>query len=94
MKQSVADSFNYLAFDDDTWELLAHGPTTAIALRAAEEIAPHTAIRIIHAAPFGRTIWDRGVQLCLAERALQRAREALEQLRPGKIATKAPRTLH
>lgn len=94
MGQEEADSFNYLAFDDDSWELLAHGRTTALALKAAEEIAPHTAIRIIHAEPFGRTIWDRGVQLYLAERALQRAREALEQLRPGKLASKTQRNLH
>jgi hypothetical protein len=80
--------------ENDSWELLAHGLTAALALKAAEEIAPHTAIRVIHAAPFGRTIWDRGVQLYLAERALCRAREALEQLRPGKLALKAAGTLH
>jgi hypothetical protein len=94
MYQPKADSFNYLAFDDKSWELLAHGRTTLIALRAAAKIAPNTSIRIIHAAPFGRVIWDRGVQLYLAERALRRARDALEQLRPGRIARQAGRTLH
>jgi hypothetical protein len=94
MDQEETDSFNYLAFDDDSWELLAHGRTAALALQTAEEIAPNIAIRVIHAAPFGRTIWDRGVQLYLAERALRRARDALEQLRPGKLASKPARNLH
>jgi hypothetical protein len=94
MNQEETDSFNYLAFDDESWDLLAHGRTLALAIKAAEEIAPHTTIKVIHAAPFGRIIWNRGVQLYLAERALRRAREALEQLRPGKLATKAGRTLH
>lgn len=94
MNQDKTESFTYLAFDDDSWELLAHGRTPALALWAAEEIAPHTAIRVIHAAPFGRTIWDRGVQLYLAEQALRRARAAIEQLRSGKVVSKALDTLH
>jgi hypothetical protein len=94
MTQKEKDSFTYLAFDDESWELLAHGRTAALALQAAGEVAPHAAIRVILAAPFGRTIWDRGVQLCLAERALRKARDALEQLRPGKLAGKDGRTLH
>jgi hypothetical protein len=94
MNQEEKDSFAYLAFNDDSWELLAHGSTAALALREAGEIAPLAAIRVISAAPFGRTIWDRGVQLCLAERALRQARDALEQLRPAKLAKKAERTLH
>lgn len=94
MVKHQADSFDYLAFDDDSWELLAHGRTAAQALKAAEANAPHSEIRVIHAAPFGRTIWDRGVQLYLAERTVRRAREALEQLRPGKPASKAARTFH
>ncbi len=94
MLRADMDSYRYLAFDDDSGELLAHGRTTALALAAAEEIAPLTAIRIINATPFGRTIWDRGVQLNLAERALLRARDALEQLRAGELATMAAGTMH
>ena len=85
--------FAYLAFDDESWDLLAHGRTAALALQEAEEIVPHTAIRVILAAPFGRTIWDRGVQLYLAERALRRARDALEQLRSGRLSSKGRKEL-
>jgi hypothetical protein len=94
MNKEEADTYNYLAFDDESWDLLAHGATAASALKAAEELAPHTEIRVIHAAPFGRTIWNRGVQLYLAERSLRRAREALEQLRPQRLRSKAARIVH
>jgi hypothetical protein len=94
MNQEKKDSFSYLAFNDESWELLAHGRTASLALRAAGEIVPHAVIRVISAAPFGRTIWDRGAQLDLAERALRQAREALKHLRSGKHATKSGRTLH
>ncbi len=94
MAPVALDYGNRLAFDDDAWDLLAHGRTAALALKEAEEISPHAAIRVIHAAPFGRTIWDRGVQLYLAEKALRRARDALEQLRPRNPAARTLRDLH
>jgi len=94
MDKLETDSFAYLAFDNDSWDLLAHGRTASLALQAAEEIAPNALIQVLLAGPFGRTIWDRGVQLYLAERALRRAREALEQLRPGNPVAAASRNLH
>ncbi len=92
--EQETDYFKYLAFDDVSWDLLAHGQTAAIAVQAAEEIAPKASIRVLLAGSFGRTIWDRGVQLYLAERALRRAREALEQLRLRKYASKTERIMH
>jgi hypothetical protein len=94
MAEQEADSFKYLAFDDVSRGLLAHGRTATIAVQAAEGIAPQASIRVLLASPFGRTIWDRGVELYLAERALRRAWDILEQLLLRKHMSKAERNLH
>ncbi len=52
-----AASFNYLAFDDESKKVLAHGETALDTLLDAYEIAPASPIHILEVGSVGSTIW-------------------------------------
>jgi hypothetical protein len=68
--EAVDGRFRYLAFDDASQAILAHGGTAADALYAADEIAPNAPIYVVDAGRFGWTLWDLQMNLVSAEEAL------------------------
>ena len=69
--ESVDGPFRYLAFDDASLAILAHGGTAADALYAADQIAPDAPIYVVDAGRFGWKIWDLQMNLVSAEEALR-----------------------
>ena len=64
--------FRYLAFNDASQEILAHGGTAADALYAADQIAPDAPIHVLDAGCLGWKIWDLQLNLFSAKEALWR----------------------
>ncbi len=62
--------FAYIAFDDTSKTILAHGARAIDALCNADRIAPNAAIYILDAGPRGLEIWTQSMDLMAARKAL------------------------
>jgi hypothetical protein len=69
--EAVDGPFRYLAFDNASQAILAHGGTAADALYAADQIAPDAPIYVVDAGRFGWKIWDWQIDLVSAQEALR-----------------------
>jgi hypothetical protein len=69
--EAVDGPFRYLAFDNASQAILAHGGTAADALYAADQIAPDAPIYVVDAGRFGWKIWNLQIDLDSAQEALR-----------------------
>ena len=68
--EAVDGPFRYLAFDNASQAILAHGGTAVDALYAADQIAPEAPIYVVDAGRYGWKIWDWQIDLVSAHEAL------------------------
>ena len=81
--EAVDGPFRYLAFDDASQAILAHGGTVADALYAADQIAPDAPIYVVDAGRFGWKIWDLQMNLVSAEEALRHGDNIISSVSGG-----------
>jgi hypothetical protein len=72
MTERYWSPFQYLAFDNTSQAILAHGGTAADALYAADQIAPDAPIYVLDAGRLGWKLWDLRMNLYSAKEALRR----------------------
>jgi hypothetical protein len=70
MGEKQATPFAYIAFDDTSKKILAHGARAVDALCGSDLIAPAAAIYILDAGPQGWKIWAKRMDLMTAKKAL------------------------
>ncbi len=66
MAEKRSNPFFYIAFDDTSKAILAHGATAVDALCDADRIAPEAAIYILDAGTQGWKIWSNRMDLIAA----------------------------
>ena len=74
------DAFCFLAFNQGTGELLAHGHRAVFALARADLRAPHKAIEILNAGVAGPSLWQKQTPLAMARLVLDMLSEPLKSL--------------
>lgn len=66
----VKNPFEYIAFDQETGEMLAHGSRAIEALDLADRAAPSATLIVLYAGEQGAWLWTAKVSLKLARMAL------------------------
>ena len=79
MPKKSAKLFEYLAFDDTSQAILAHGRTAVDALRAAARIALDAPIYILEAGNLGWMIWSQRLNLGAANSVLECCRAEISR---------------
>jgi hypothetical protein len=59
------NSFAYLAFDESSGSLLAHGSHAVLALADADRMSPSATIFVVRTGKLGEAIWKCGLSLAL-----------------------------
>jgi hypothetical protein len=70
------DSFNYLAFNQNTGEILSHGHKAIFALARADLREPDEPIEILNAGIAGKRLWHNRTPLPLARQVLDQLAES------------------
>ncbi len=68
--EMLQEMYRFIAFDEATGELLAHGKTAVSALDQADRHSPDAAIRVVSAGALGFTVWIARMRLTDACEAL------------------------